>query len=116
MEVNDSIIKRYKSDVNGYTTSRYKRLNRVIDNEGDEYIESYEDLVFPKRNDDKFYEVESKYENRLDLISYKFYGTPLLYWVIAEASELVDPQIVPVGTLLRIPNRQSLYGVGGKLL
>lgn len=116
MSYGDQINKRYKSEVNGYTTSRYKRLNRVVDNEDDEYIESYEEVIFPKRSDDQFYEVEAKYENRLDLISHKFYGTPLLYWVIAEASDLLDPQEIKTGTLLRIPNRQSLYGVGGKLL
>ena len=116
MNSNDEIIKRYKPTLSGYTSSRYSRLNRIIDTDGDEYIESYEPISFPERSDDRFYEVESKYENRLDLISHKFYGTPLLYWVIAEASELSDPQVVPVGTLLRIPNRQSLYGVGGKLL
>ena len=55
MNSNDEIIKRYKPTLSGYTSSRYSRLNRIIDTEGDEYIESYEPISFPERSDDRFY-------------------------------------------------------------
>lgn len=111
----DNIVNSYPDPADGYSSSRYHKLNRIKDDEGDEYIESYEEMKLPERSDDRYHLVEAGEENRLDLISHKYYGTPLLYWVIAEASNLDDPQVVPAGITLRIPSRQSLYGNKGVL-
>ena len=70
-------------------------------------------MEFPERSDDQYHLVEAGEENRLDLISYKFYGTALLYWVIAEASGIDDPFDVPAGITVRIPSKQALYGYKG---
>lgn len=111
----DNIVKHYPDPASSLTGSRYHRFNRIRDDEGDEYIESYEEIKFPERSDDRYHQVEAGEVDRLDLISYKYYGTPLLYWVIAEASGLDDPQNVAAGTTLRIPSRSAIYGYKGVL-
>lgn len=58
---------------------------------------------------DQIFTVNLPLENRLDLISYQFYGTPNLWWAIAQVNNLVDPFMdIPVGTQLRIPRRNRL--------
>lgn len=110
----DNIVKR-SSSLDESKSSRYRRLARIMDDEGNQYIESASDLSFPKKDDDRYHIVTAGEANRLDLISNQYYGTPLLYWVIAVASELEDPLEVPSGTTLRIPSHQSLYGYKGVL-
>ena len=65
------------------------------------------------RSDDQLHQVEPGEENRLDLISNMYYGSPLYWWIIAEASGIFDPTVVPVGTVLKIPSKQSLFGNKG---
>lgn len=58
---------------------------------------------------DRVYTVPVGHENRLDLISNVFYGTPSLWWVIAEVNNIGDPlAFVPKGTRLRIPNKDRI--------
>ena len=41
---------------------------------------------------------------RLDILSYRYYGTPDLWWVISQANNLGgDTMVVPAGTKIRIP-------------
>ncbi len=43
--------------------------------------------------------------DRLDSVSYNFYGQPGLWWLILDANpEIVDPKSIVPGTILRIPN------------
>jgi len=43
--------------------------------------------------------------DRLDILSYKFYGTPNNWWVLAKANNLANGSIgIPIGTRLFIPN------------
>lgn len=40
----------------------------------------------------------------LDIISLQNYGTPLLFWLIADFNDILDPMIdIPAGTELKIP-------------
>ncbi len=58
---------------------------------------------------DEIYEVTVETEHRLDIISYKFYGTAALDWAIADANNISDPiKDVKVGTKLRIPSRNII--------
>lgn len=58
---------------------------------------------------DQIFTVSLPTENRLDLISHRFYGTPQLWWAIAQVNNLVDVFLdIPVGTQLRIPRRSRL--------
>ena len=54
-------------------------------------------------------------EDRLDIISTSFYGTPKYWWVIAMANNIIDPFTLEIGTNLRIPPIISLYNKGGVL-
>lgn len=114
----DDIVKYYNYNEDttySCNTSRYAKTVCAIDEDNNKYRATYEITDFPVRQSDHYYVVEPKYENRIDLISYKFYHNSLLYWVIAEASNIYNPFIIPVGTLLRIPDYQSLYGYKGIL-
>lgn len=111
----DNIVKISKQS-NPSIISRYKNLNVITDDTGDQYIESYESFDIPESNEDKYHVVQSGEKNRLDLISYKYYGTPLLHWVIAEANDISDMFEVEIGRILRIPAKSTLYGFKGVLL
>ena len=54
-------------------------------------------------------------QNRLDLISQKFYSTPDLDWWIAMCNKLPDSYNVPVGTILTLYPQYQLYVDGGHL-
>jgi len=50
------------------------------------------------------------YVGRLDLASYDAYGTPILWWVIALANDIIDPfDSSFVNTLLQIPDVLDIY-------
>jgi len=54
------------------------------------------------------YKIESQYENRPDLLSYKFYKTTELWWVFMEANpdKIFDPlSDLKSGLIITIPHR-----------
>lgn len=56
-----------------------------------------------------FYNIEAHYENRLDLISNKFYQTPDLWWVISQYNGFINPLFeVVTGKTIKIPDRASI--------
>ena len=58
---------------------------------------------------DLIFVVDKPNENRLDLISQSFYGTPELWWVLAMVNNMRDAQFgIPYGTRLRIPLRSRM--------
>jgi hypothetical protein len=57
---------------------------------------------------DLMYTVPLAQANRLDLVSQIFFGSPDYGWAIADVTQLVDPLLVPVGTVLRIPAASRL--------
>lgn len=47
--------------------------------------------------------------DRFDIIAAREYGDPLLWWVLAKAnSEIFYPDDIPSGTLIRIPDAESI--------
>ena len=109
------ILKRFKvtSWTQNEKMSRYAKSYRLLNKNDEQYIETYEGQTFPKSADDTYHIVTSRDKNRLDLISFQYYKTPLLWWVIAEASEIIDPFNVPINSVLRIPSMSTLYAYGG---
>lgn len=91
-------------------TSRYRKLKRLINNRDEQYVETAEPFKVPKNADDTFHIVSMKDENRLDLISWQYYGNTYMWWVIAEASDIIDPFDIPKDTVLRIPNKANVIG------
>ena len=80
---------------------RYDNV-KVKDVEGRKsYKTTYYDKV-PERNDDIY--VQSTDGDRFDLLAFKYYGNPNLWWFIAKVNNLTTMNI-PAGTSLRIPSR-----------
>jgi hypothetical protein len=70
----------------------------------------------PKSLDDDTYTIESRYENRPDLLAYKLYGTANLWWVFAlrNPDKLVDPlEDFTAGKIIRIPTQETINRVIG---
>jgi len=67
-------------------------------------LEWWERRIFNTSPTDLRYVVENKYEGRLDLLAYAFYGDPKLWWLIGQYNNILDPitEIIP-GTVLIIP-------------
>lgn len=95
--------------------SRYGKLKRYTNEDGKSYIETPRKFVIKESTKDIFYSVEKGYENRLDLISYKFYNSPFLWWAIASMNHIDNPMKVEAGMVLRIPSMSSIYSSGGIL-
>ena len=96
--------------------SRYTKIRRLQDKEtGKIYNENWIAQTIDKSSEDQFYVVTMNEEDRLDIISTSFYGTPKYWWVIAIANNIIDPFTLEIGTNLRIPPIISLYNQGGVL-
>lgn len=77
---------------------------------GDEFFATFYMRDYPYNTDDTYHEVTAGEVGRLDLISYTYYDTPLLWWVIAEANQIFHPmKDIKVGLFLRIPSPTWVY-------
>lgn len=83
---------------------RYKRLSTEIKEKYSQkrrYSSTYYPTI-PYRDSDIY--IYSKSSDRLDLLSYKYYGDQTFWWVIARANNLGKGSfMVPPGIRLRIP-------------
>ena len=95
--------------------SKYRRIIPTTNNISGTYTETFNQTVVESTKQDQFHTVTMEEENRLDIISFNYYQTPEYSWIIALANNMVDPFIVNVGTILRIPPITSLYRWGGAL-
>lgn len=96
--------------------SRYKNYRRIKDNEENSiFLESINQDTISESDSDLYITVDNTNSNRLDAISYKYYGYSTYWWVIALANNIIDPFKIPYGTVLRIPPLSSLYENGGVL-
>lgn len=75
------------------------------------YLETLTIRPVPAEGDDFYYEIESQYTYRPDLLSYDLYGTPKLWWVFMQRNMDVirDPvfDFVP-GNKIFIPKKSNL--------
>lgn len=97
------------------SNSRYQIL-RVLTCDGVRYLETQNQKFIPESSDDSYHVVEADEENRLDIISYKYYGSPVYWWAIAMANEFIDPFIVNAGIMIRIPSLMSLSDYRNEIL
>ena len=96
-------------------SQRFKRTWAFKDSEkGRYFIGTFAPVNIPEHFSDKIYIVEAGDTYRPDIISYKFYRNPNLYWIILWLNGISDPfsELYP-GMALRIPTLQRLaeYGV-----
>ena len=94
--------------------SRYCKYRQIIDNK-DTYTETFNQTLVNQSDNDIYHIVQTEEENRLDIISKKYYGDAQYFWVIALANDLIDPLVVVRDTVLRIPSMTSLYQWEGAL-
>lgn len=108
---------RYLSSNNEYQglSSRYQTL-RVVENEGQTYLETYNQVKIPESSSDSYHIVGHDEINRLDIISNLYYGTPTFWWAIALANGMIDPFLVSEGVMLRVPSRLTLNNVQYRIL
>ena len=92
--------------------SRYQIYRQISDDSV--YTETFNQTKIDQNND-VYHEVSSSEENRLDIISNKYYSSPDFYWAIALANDIIDPFDVPQGMILRIPKINSLFNYKGPL-
>lgn len=96
--------------------SRYKGLRQVVhnpDNTDERYMALETVNPFTTNSDVDYYEVPSKYENRLDIIAYEELGSASYAWVIAYFNNIEDGFSVHEGQLIKIPkNISSLFNSG----
>lgn len=68
-------------------------------------------IVLPDASD-VFVTVIQRYVNRWDLMAYDYYGDARLWWVIPQASMVVDVCSGPaLGQILRVPNKSRVTGL-----
>lgn len=96
--------------------SRYKGLRQVVhnpDNTDERYMALETVNPFITNADVDYYEVPSRYENRLDIIAYEELGSASCAWVIAYFNNIEDGFSVHEGQLIKIPkNISSLFNSG----
>lgn len=101
---------RYKN------TSRYAKLRLI---QKDTNPKPYHEVVNPTPDVDvadcELYIVNGVYVDRPDLIAKKFYGDASLWWFIAKQNKLINPMVIPPGTILQIPKYETLL-VDGRVL
>lgn len=88
----------------------FKELNRYTNGivtftrEGKQFLMLRRSLNLKESVDDLFIKINQDLLKRPDLISQKAYGTPSLWWVIAEFNGISDPLFdLQMDQILRIP-------------
>lgn len=57
--------------------------------------------------DENYYVVKAG--DRLDVLSFRFYGTPDLWWYLAYANQLSNPLELEPGKVIMIPKYEKLF-------
>ena len=92
--------------------SRYSPYRIILDNNKKKYYETQNNTRIEESDKDRYHEVTYK-NDRLDKISYEYYGDASYWWIIAKANNIIDPFDLTLGTMLRIPNINSVYSSKG---
>lgn len=86
------------------------RFADLVTVDGFEFWNMLEPPTLLSQLDDLHYQVQMG--DRIDLLSFKFYGDPILWWVIAVANDLeILPTDLNVGDTLLIPSPRYVLQV-----
>lgn len=67
------------------------------------------DRSFSRAQDFALHQITDFDKGRLDLISFRYYGTVDYWWVIADANDMIHPlREMEVGSYIRIPSRSLI--------
>ena len=83
---------------------RYLRIRKKVENENNNRV--YRSTLYPQINPSNtdIVIIAKVGSQRLDILSYRYYGTPDYWWVISQANNLSgDTMNVPAGKKIRIP-------------
>jgi hypothetical protein len=84
--------------------SRYTGGQIATNTEGQQFLVLRSSLNLPQQDGDIFVVLTQDIINRPDLISYKAYGIPDLWWVIYEYNNISDPIFgLTIGQTIRLP-------------
>jgi hypothetical protein len=79
------------------------RFYDLVELDGYEFWNNSDLPEIPVQIDDQLYRVTGI--DRIDLLAYRFYGDPVLWWVIAVANDIELPQVqLNEGDVIRIPS------------
>lgn len=100
-------ISRYTGEVPNYSIATAMELyltdeNTIIPL----FLEAKEEFL---SDDDVYHTVEKHEVNRIDLVSFKYYGTVNYWWVILLANSVHDPFEISLGHILRIPSPSIIF-------
>ena len=82
---------------------RYRDLADPVIIQGQKIRPGLVTFEFEYTGPEIYHKVQSGEQFRLDIISYKFYGTPDYAWIVAIHNKIRDMFSIEVGSLLRIP-------------
>src|SRR5574343_529251 len=105
---NEYVKEQKKSSI---PDSRSRLVDLVIyEYDGKLFYETYDrPSVETNSFNDKIHVVQMGEEKNFPLISFLYYGTVELWWLIAEANDIGDPFDVHAGDTLVIPDLVSFY-------
>lgn len=96
--------------------TRYTNGNVELNRSGKNFLVLRDKLNLKQANGDVFVTITADIANRPDLISFKAYGTPELWWIIYELNNIRDPLFdLQVGQIIRIPSRDRVSKAISKL-
>lgn len=104
---------RYSDPRKYENLSRYRVYRQILSD--DTYLESFNQKEIEKSDGDVYHIVTKQEENRLDMISNNYYGTPEYWWILAIANNFIDPFVLTSGTSVRIPPLDVLFTWNGVL-
>lgn len=81
-------------------TRRYTSLDTFEDDNGNTYSRRYKGVS----KSQTYTQITVSSPTTFDLLSLQYYGSPLMYWLIADFNGYLDPTVtIPAGTILKVP-------------
>lgn len=97
------------------TSSRFNFHNIYRLEDGTTFLQTWKPPNIKPKSTDKTIAIPTRLAYRADLISDKFYNTPLLAWAICYVNDILNPldkkEGLYPGRLIRIPDPSTLYGL-----
>ncbi|MDR2523403.1 MAG: LysM peptidoglycan-binding domain-containing protein [Synergistaceae bacterium] len=87
--------------------SRYQ-FCALYSGEGGAYWGTRPLVKIPESENDVFHRVTQADERRIDLLAHRYYKDVRLWWIIAEANNIVNPMVLKAGKVLRIPSIDTI--------
>jgi len=88
-----------------------KRQDILQETDGEVFYGSRDPVSLPTSPEDQVraLNMENLY-GRLESLSFRFYRTVKLWWIFLESNDISDPFEMPLGRVIKIPAKASIYG------